>query len=254
MMSKSNSLADDQIAEGEANQPAYSLDDPSSQDLSSQDPSPDLDPAEPKRQIELGFMFCHSVVTENTQHLVETATAAFALSELLVEKGLIEQEAYDQRRQKVRQELLEQIENAGLGLYLNEEHPDKYALTDLPVINCAERIHLCRAACCMFRFPLSRQDVEQGLVRWDLGRPYWNLRNGSGYCTHWQTSTAQCGIYQNRPAPCRVYSCQEDDRIWQDFEAMIINPDLALALNQPMDDSFEPSDRAASQSANPPAT
>ncbi len=208
-----------------------------------QEPSREVDPAEPERQVELGFMFCHSVVSENTQNLIETASAAFAVGELLVEQGVLKKEKYEERRQEIHARLLKQIEGGGLGLYLNEEHSDKYALTDLPVINCAERIHLCHAACCALRFPLSRQDVEQGIVRWDLGRPYWNLRNGTGYCVHWQVGSAQCGVYKDRPAPCRLYSCRDDKRIWKDFEAMIISEDLEAALNQPMSDSFRSADR-----------
>jgi len=127
--------------------------DPNDQADSAGDHSPlSAEPSNPQRQIELGFMFCHSVVSENAQHLVETAATAYAWSELLLEKGIIEAAEYEERRQKIYDSLIRQVEQSGLGLYLNEEHTDKYALTDLPVIDCVERIHLCRAVCCTLHF------------------------------------------------------------------------------------------------------
>ena len=39
-------------------------------------------------------------------------------------------------------------------------------------LNGTDRVHLCKASCCRLPFALSRQDVEEGIVRWDLGQPY----------------------------------------------------------------------------------
>ena len=30
-------------------------------------------------------------------------------------------------------------------------------------------------------------------------------------------------IYDDRPSPCRLYTCEHDERIWTDFEAMELN-------------------------------
>jgi Fe-S-cluster containining protein len=90
-----------------------------------------------------------------------------------------------------------------------------------PQINCHERIHACKGACCALRFALSRQDVEEGVVRWDLGRPYLNRQAADGYCVHSDPTSRSCGAYAQRPAPCRIYDCRSDDRIWLDFDKMI---------------------------------
>jgi Fe-S-cluster containining protein len=72
--------------------------------------------------------------------------------------------------------------------------------------------------------------VEEGIVRWDLGRPYWNLRDATGYCIHNDPEKRCCNIYEARPGPCRSYDCRQDKRIWLDFETMIVNPHLAESI------------------------
>jgi hypothetical protein len=32
-----------------------------------------------------------------------------------------------------------------------------------------------------------------------------------------------CLAYEDRPAPCRRYTCANDERIWKDFERMELN-------------------------------
>ncbi len=191
------------------------------------------------RQTELGFMFDHSLLSELGRNLVASATSVYALAELLVEHGLIDATEYAVRREAVGKALAEQMAREGLTLALNEQHADKYALDDLPEIDCASRLHLCHAACCRLRFPLSRQDVEEGVVRWDLGQPYLNRRDDTGYCVHCDHQSHHCGVYANRPAPCRVYDCRADERIWEDFDAMVVSPDLQMLLHGEPNDQPE---------------
>jgi Fe-S-cluster containining protein len=90
-------------------------------------------------------------------------------------------------------------------------------------VDCEARLPYCHAVCCRLRFPLSVQEVETRLMKWDLGRPYFNRHGPDGYCTECDSETHACGIYERRPAPCRQYSCAGDTRIWKDFDAMVIN-------------------------------
>jgi Fe-S-cluster containining protein len=175
-------------------------------------------------------MFSHSLMSETSRQLLAAATTAFALTELLVEQGVIRQDDLAARQETVRASLMEQVESSGLGLFVNDKDKDKYEIRDHPPINCAERVHLCKAACCTLRFPLSRQDVEEGVVRWDFGRPYWNLVSKSGYCVHCSPEKRSCEVYENRPGPCRSFDCREDKRIWLDFEGMVVNPKLEVAI------------------------
>jgi hypothetical protein len=73
---------------------------------------------------------------------------------------------------------------------------------------------------------LSTQDVEEGIVKWDLARPYMIARDPDGYCRHLARATCRCTVWEHRPIPCRGYDCRDDARIWLDFEARLINPDL----------------------------
>ena len=182
--------------------------------------------AGPQRQIALGFMFSHSVLGDTSRRLLDVASSNAALLELLVERGLIVPEEYETRRQAAFDALAAELTENGLGLFLNDRHEDKYALGPLAEIDCAARIHLCRAACCTLRFPLSRQDVEEGVLRWDYGRPYWNLRDESGYCVHCSAESRGCTVYDVRPGPCREYDCREDGRIWADFEGRVVSEEL----------------------------
>jgi Fe-S-cluster containining protein len=179
-----------------------------------------------RREVELGFMFDHSLMSETARQALSSSTAALALAQLLVERGVIDEQAFAERRSAIAAHLQEKAEREGLGLFLNHGDEDKYALTELPQIDCSERVHLCKAACCTYRFPLARQDVEEGVVQWDLGRPYWNRHDATGYCVHNDPEGRGCRVYDQRPAPCRLFDCRRDKRIWADFDAKVINPEL----------------------------
>jgi Fe-S-cluster containining protein len=75
-------------------------------------------------------------------------------------------------------------------------------------------------------FALSRQDIEEGTVKWDFGHPYMIAKVGDGYCVHIDKTTCRCKIWENRPVPCRGFDCRNDKRIWLDFENKIVNPKL----------------------------
>ena len=81
-------------------------------------------------------------------------------------------------------------------------------------------------ACCKMSFALSRQDIEEGTVKWDLGHPYMIAKVEDGYCVHFDKTTCKCKIWENRPVPCRGFDCRNDKRIWLDFEKMVVNPKL----------------------------
>ena len=75
--------------------------------------------------------------------------------------------------------------------------------------------------------------MEEGHVRWDLGRPYEIRQERDGSCTHQDRGSGACSIYEHRPGICRSYSCAHDERIWSDFEGRV--------LNQPwIDDHLQP--------------
>lgn len=179
-------------------------------------------------QVTRGFAHVNEQVNELAQQLFVAATEIGALSNLLHERGLITNEDLAAQRAAVAGRLRAMFQEKQIGVKLDARIPDKYALPDesLPRIDCENRIPLCRGACCAMRFALSRQDVEEGVMRWDLGQPYVNRVGADGRCVHQDRATFGCTIYRHRPGVCRVYDCRKDARIWQDFEKRIINPHL----------------------------
>ncbi len=100
---------------------------------------------------------------------------------------------------------------------------DKYAAaTGGPP--CAEILPVCQARCCRLPFALSSQDLDEGVIRWDHGRPYLIRHDADGACSHLDRSTAGCTAYQHRPRPCRIYDCRQDPRIWIDFDRRVLAP------------------------------
>jgi len=98
---------------------------------------------------------------------------------------------------------------------------DKYEIAS-PDIPCAELIPLCQARCCTFGFPLSTQDLDEGVIRWDYGQPYMiRQRKSDGYCVHNDPSSHGCTAHGFRPRVCRVYDCRHDERVWIDYEKRI---------------------------------
>jgi hypothetical protein len=106
---------------------------------------------------------------------------------------------------------------------------DKYAATAASP-PCAELFPICGARCCGLRFPLTSQDLDEGVIRWDHAQPYL-IRHADGACVHQDRATGACGEYARRPAICRTYDCRDDPRIWLDFAARIPAPLAALAVD-----------------------
>jgi Fe-S-cluster containining protein len=89
-------------------------------------------------------------------------------------------------------------------------------------VDCAARLPVCHAVCCMLKFALSAEEVEAGAVKWDIGHPYLIRGNRDGYCTH-NSPEGGCTVYDSRPGVCRRYTCADDHRIWKDFDGMVLN-------------------------------
>jgi hypothetical protein len=106
------------------------------------------------------------------------------------------------------------------GLPLDKYHVDPAALPDIP---CAELIPLCRARCCSFRFALSQQDLDEGVIAHDPEQPYYIRQKPDGTCAHLDAACG-CTVYLQRPRPCRIFDCRDDRRIWIDFARRIPAP------------------------------
>lgn len=179
--------------------------------------SDDSDP----QDLEGGLRFLHLMGMQTKYDVFETSIRVLALLEEMIARGQVDLRSLDARRERIRQQELERAKDQAtvqVGPAV-----DKYAMTNLPQIDCEARIPLCKGRCCKLTFPLSFQDLDEGIVKWEYRKPYIIKHREDGYCVH-NTEQRGCGVYANRPAVCRSYDCRTDKRIWIDFENRIPAP------------------------------
>jgi hypothetical protein len=174
-----------------------------------------------------GLIYAHNRANANTAEVHEASATLHALVELLLERGVIEAETLAARQGRASEALRRRYVEKGMAVAMQEFGVSKYEFKGNAEIDCQSRIHLCKAACCRLPFALSKQDVQEGVVEWDLGQPYLNSRDAEGYCSHLEKCSGRCTVYAQRPIPCRGYDCREDWRIWLDFDNRVINPRIS---------------------------
>jgi hypothetical protein len=179
-----------------------------------------------ERQVERGSLFTHTALSANAERLTEVETVLYGLLDVLVADGTVDEHAVIDAAAAVRAQLQERGETVAPGVALRVEADA--AGTSITPVDCAERMHVCHAVCCRLWFALTAEEVEGGVVKWDLGQPYHIRQNASGACVH-NEATGSCGVYADRPGVCKGYSCADDDRIWQDFERMELNHEWIAA-------------------------
>jgi Fe-S-cluster containining protein len=183
-----------------------------------------------RREVVDGLLYAHARLSENTQAAVEVGAFLYALIELLSERGVISIDELDARMPDVRARLEKKNVDKGVGVLIMEGPVgDKYAFEGEAKIDCESRIPLCRASCCRLPFALSKQDIREGVIHWDLGQPYIIAHTPEGYCTHIEQPTCRCTVRDQRPVPCRAYDCRKDNKIWLDFDNRVINPEILRA-------------------------
>jgi len=173
-----------------------------------------------------GLLYTHNRANANTAEVHEANATVQAMVELLIERGVLDREVLEARQQAAAEQLRRAYFERGMGVAIQEFGVSKYRFHGGAEIDCENRLHLCKASCCKLPLALSKEDVQEGIVRWDLGRPYMIAQGKDHYCVHLNRETHCCGVYANRPIPCRGYDCREDKRIWLDFANKVINPQI----------------------------
>jgi hypothetical protein len=163
-----------------------------------------------EHQVEQGNLFAHSALTQQAARANESDALLNGLVGLLVRHGVVEA---DELMRIVEQARPQVERNVQVAVRVDQAGPE-------PVVDCEARLPVCKAVCCRLRFALSVEEIESGALKWELGRPYFNRHNADGYCHKWDGG---CTIYDDRPSPCRLYTCEHDERIWKDFDAMVLN-------------------------------
>jgi hypothetical protein len=180
-----------------------------------------------RKSIADGLLYTHLRLSENTHQNLEVASFLYSLIELLSEKQILSIDELDARKHEVQERLVRKNTDRGVGVLLQEgPEQDKYSFASEARIDCENRIEYCRAACCRLPFALSKQDIHEGVIRWDLGQPYVIEQGEDGYCSHLERGSCHCTVRDARPIPCRAFDCSTNRNIWLDFDNKIINPDI----------------------------
>lgn len=174
-----------------------------------------------REDLEKGLRFLHTLGMQSKIDLVDLNTRILALVELLVGSGTLDLRAYEERRAKVSDREAERMNKEGHVHVLVGNEENKYALKDLPEVDCEALRPVCQARCCKLGFLLTLQDLDEG-IRWSYSNPYHIGQAEDGICFHSDRQTGLCKIYDKRPAVCRGYDCSKDQRIWKDFENRIL--------------------------------
>jgi Fe-S-cluster containining protein len=193
-----------------------------------------------RKEIVAGLTYTHSRANANTSRALETATFLYALIEILTEKGVLTIEELDAQKDKIADRVEKRFLSKGMGVVLQEPEQDKYTFEAEAHVDCENRVHLCKAACCRMIFPLSRQDITERIIMWDLESPYLIAQTEDGYCRHLDRTGCKCTVREHRPIPCRAYDCRNDPRIWSDFANYLINPDLEKMFSKRENRAPEP--------------
>jgi Fe-S-cluster containining protein len=172
--------------------------------------------------MERGNLFAHTMFTEHAARTNKTEALLHGLAGLLIRNEVISADDLLAAVDTTGREIQEAGRRAALDVAIRGDDGDR---PDVPAdeIDCEARIPHCKAVCCRLRWPLTVAEIENGPVKWDLGRPYFNRHNTEGYCHAIDMDSHGCTVYDQRPAPCRQFSCKGDERIWKDFDAMVIN-------------------------------
>jgi hypothetical protein len=176
--------------------------------------------------LEEGVRFLHKMGMQTKIDGADTAARLHGLIEELVARGLIPLRSLEERTERARKE---EIERGKTQAVVEVGPPvDKYTV-EVPPIDCQTLLPLCKARCCRLTFSLSFQDLDEGGIQWEYGKPY-NIRHDEdGMCVH-HVRDQGCSVYAKRPAVCRSYDCRQDKRVWDDYEKRIPAPEERIPL------------------------
>jgi Fe-S-cluster containining protein len=175
-----------------------------------------------------GLRFLHVLGMQTKLDVSDAMSRVLALTEELVARGVISLRGLEERVERVRQ--TENERTAGQAVVQVGPAIDKYSITEVPQIDCASLISLCKGRCCRLSFPLSFQDLDERILRFDYSKPYLIAQGEGGYCVHSSSETRGCTVYENRPSICRTYDCRQDTRVWKDFDKKIPADEDAIPL------------------------
>lgn len=188
-----------------------------------------------ERQLGRDSVRTQSLFNRTFERMSELERLLLGLVDVLVARGVVSEREIEPAARAIGDELDKRGEDREHAVILRNDSEEQAARPE-QFVDCAARMPVCHAVCCKLTVQLSAEEVEAGRLRWDLGRPYVLRREADGRCTHQDRGSGFCGVYADRPRPCRQYSCANDRRIWRDFEGMVLNTewlDAHLGADEP---------------------
>jgi Fe-S-cluster containining protein len=180
--------------------------------------SEDDDAPVTRRELERALRFVNAAIADGRDDLLRLAAQVVALGE--ASGGEVAAAAERATPDEIDRVLA--ADERSLGRVELGAVVDKYEVEAVDP-GCAERMPICQARCCRLELALSTQDLDEGVIRWDYGRPYLIRHRASDrYCVHNDPATHACTAHAHRPALCRTYTCKDDPRIWADYDARVL--------------------------------
>lgn len=167
-----------------------------------------------RRDLEEGLRPTLALLAQEAEAADALASKVDALERALAERGIIVEAVQVEAPAPPRGDVAFPIIRRKIPPEVMARQPD---------VDCMALLHLCHGRCCHMTFPLDAEEVEAGHARWDVRQPYLIAQGDNARCVH-QEGPGRCGIYEDRPAPCRLYDCRQDRRIWIDFDRKIPAP------------------------------
>ncbi|HYN69255.1 MAG TPA: YkgJ family cysteine cluster protein [Candidatus Eisenbacteria bacterium] len=190
-----------------------------------------------ERQLERGGVRTQSLFNRTFERLSEVESMLLGLLDVLLARGVVTTADIEPAVRRIEEQVAARGDEPVHAVALRSDDPEAAARPDA-VVDCAARMHVCHAVCCKLAVKLDATEVESGRLRWDLGRPYYLRKEADGRCTHQDRPTGGCGVYADRPKPCRQYSCANDGRIWKDFDGMVLNDEWLATHFRPDEPQF----------------
>lgn len=200
-----------------------------------------------ERQLGRDSVRTQSLFNRTFDRMSELERLLLGLVDVLIARGTVSEQEIEPAARAIGEQLADRGEGKEHAVILRDDSAEQAAKPE-QFVDCAARMPVCQAVCCKLSVQLSAEEVEAGNVRWDLGRPYLLRREADGRCTHQDRGSGFCGVYADRPKPCRQYSCANDRRIWRDFEGMVLNKewlDAHLGPDEPQLITLQPLRRDA---------
>ena len=107
-------------------------------------------------QIRGALLYTHHRAERNTETLADLAATVQAVLAVLVEQGIIRPEELDKRRREAAVLIKKQFKDRGMGAIRLVPEIDKYDFKSNSKVDCASRLHVCRAASLTSSYPARR--------------------------------------------------------------------------------------------------